>query len=135
MRDAIRDMRTKENKIRSFTDLEAWQIGHEFVIEIYNITRNFPKHETFGLVNQLRRSVCSVTSNIAEGFSRFSYKERNRFYYIARGSISESHNHLLISRDLGYLNDPEATVLISKAERIRQIINGLIRSTQNLINP
>lgn len=72
--------------IKDFTDLEVWKLGHQFVIEIYKITRDFPKSELYGITSQLRRSASSTTSNIAEGFSRFSFKDKMRFYYNARGS-------------------------------------------------
>src|SRR3989339_237566 len=106
-------------KIKSFTDLNAWKEGHKLVLEIYQITKNFPKEELFGLIIQLRRAVISYTSNIAEGFSRDSYKDKTRFYSIALGSLTEIQNQLLISRDLNYLSKEEfirlanQTILIS----------------------
>ncbi len=121
------------NKIRRFTDLEVWQCGHKFVVDVYKTTKNFPRHETYGIVSQLRRSATSITANIAEGFSRFSFKDKMRFYYNSRGSISESQNHILISRDVGYLDESSARKLFSQADKIRQILNGLIRSSENQI--
>ena len=122
-----------QEKIKEFTDLEAWKQGHKFVIEIYNITKDFPKYEKYGIVSQLQRSASSITSNIAEGFSRYSYKDKNRFYYNARGSISESQNHILIAKDVGYLDELNAEKLLLKADEIRRILNGLIRATENQI--
>ncbi|MBI4599730.1 four helix bundle protein [Candidatus Uhrbacteria bacterium] len=75
--------------MRSFTDLKAWQEGHTLVLKIYKITQSFPKEEQFGLTNQLRRAAVSLTSNIAEGFGRGSYKEKAQFYSIALGSLTE----------------------------------------------
>ncbi|OGB90907.1 hypothetical protein A2625_07700 [candidate division WOR-1 bacterium RIFCSPHIGHO2_01_FULL_53_15] len=121
------------DKIKDFTDLEVWKCGHEFVIEIYKVTQTFPRQEIYGIISQLRRSAASITSNIAEGFSRFSYKDKARFYYIARGSVSESQNHLLISRDVGYLDQVSVSRLLSKADQIRRILNGLIRSTESRV--
>lgn len=120
-------------KIRTFEDLDAWKIGHEFVIEIYEITKKFPKEETYGLVNQLRRAATSITSNIAEGFSRYSFKDKIRFYYNARGSISECRDQIHISWDVGYLEKECAEVFLLKTDRIRQVLNGLIRSTGSQI--
>ena len=74
-------------KIKSFTDLKTWQEGHQIVILVYKITKEFPKEEIFGLVSQMRRAVVSITSNIAEGFGRQTYKEKVQFYYIAQGSL------------------------------------------------
>lgn len=65
-----------KQKIKSFTDLEAWKEGHEFVLTIYKITKEFPKDEMFGLTSQLRRAAVSIVSNIAEGFTRESSKEK-----------------------------------------------------------
>lgn len=119
--------------IKEFTDLQVWKLGHRFVIEIYGLTKDFPKSEMYGITSQLRRSASSTTSNIAEGFSRFSFKDKMRFYYNARGSISESQNHILIARDVGYLSKEYASKLISDADQIRRLLNGLIRSTANQI--
>lgn len=69
----------ESKKIKSFTDLKVWQLGHELVIKIYKITQKFPINEQFGLTNQLRRAAISFTSNIAEGFSRWSYRDKVKF--------------------------------------------------------
>lgn len=84
--------------IKSFTDLDAWKESHKLVLEIYKITRNFPTSEKFGLTNQLQRSAISITSNIAEGFSRQSDKEKVQFYFTAAGTLSELQNQLLVAR-------------------------------------
>jgi four helix bundle protein len=126
-------MQDANKKIVSFTDLVVWQYGHSFVVEIYKITKSFPKHEMYGIVSQLRRAASSVTSNIAEGFSRFSFKDKARFYYNSRGSLSECQNHILISKDVGYLPSDQAASLFQKADKIRQILNGLIKSTESRV--
>ena len=87
-----------------FKDLEIWKLSRKFCSEIYNITLNFPESEKFGLTNQLRRASVSVPSNIAEGCSRSSNKDFSRFLEIAIGSIFEIETQLLISFDLGYIN-------------------------------
>jgi len=74
-------MESGNKKITSFTDLIAWKEGHGLVIEIYKITKKFPREEQFGLIMQLRRAVVSITSNIAEGFSRHSYKKITVLFY------------------------------------------------------
>ncbi|MBI2065744.1 MAG: four helix bundle protein [Candidatus Zambryskibacteria bacterium] len=94
-------------KIRNFTDLRAWQKGHELVLYVYQLTRKFPKDELFALTSQLRRAVISITSNIAEGFSRHSYKEKVNFYHISLGSTTEVENQPIISKDIGYISETE----------------------------
>lgn len=82
-------MNQESRKIKSFTDLTVWKEAHELVLLIYSLTKDFPKEELFGLVTQIRRAVVSITSNIAEGFSRNSYKEKAQFYAMALGSLTE----------------------------------------------
>ena len=94
----------KNGKIESFTDLNVWTEGHDLVISIYKITRNFPKQETYSMTDQMRRAAASITANIAEGFGRQSYKEKVQFYYLSKGSLSELKNFILIARDIGYLS-------------------------------
>jgi four helix bundle protein len=87
------EQKTKQ-KITSFNDLKAWQESHVLVVMIYKITDTFPDREKFGLTNQLRRAVISVTSNIAEGFGRQTNKEKVQFYYHANGSLLEIKSQL-----------------------------------------
>src|SRR3989344_8805003 len=118
-------------KIRSFTDLHVWQKGHELVLQIYKLTKAFPKGEFFGLVDQLRRAAVSLTSNIAEGFSRFSYKEKAQFYYMSLGSLTEIHNQLLIAKDLSYLPSEDFKKLADLTVKINKMLNVLIKKTKN----
>lgn len=119
-----------ENKIKFFTDLDAWKEGHKLVIDIYKISRAFPKEERFGLVDQIRRAVVSITSNIAEGFGRDSYKEKSHFYSIACGSLTEVQNQLIISRDVGYINNQEFDTIFNQSAIVSRICRGLIKSTR-----
>lgn len=120
-----------KEKIRSFTDLICWQKGHKLVLLIYDITKDFPGKEMYSLIDQMRRCVVSVTSNIAEGFSRKSKKEKVQFYYMALGSITELQNQLLISRDLKYLTNSEFQSIAQQTVFVHKLINGLIKSIQN----
>src|SRR3989337_252831 len=94
----------EKTKIQSFTDLHVWQEGHNLVLIIYKITTGFPKSESYALVDQMRRCVVSITSNITEGFSRSGKKEKVQFYYMALGSVTELQNQLIIAKDLSYIN-------------------------------
>jgi len=120
--------------IKEFYELDAWKKGHELVLEIYKITNNFPKEEKFGITDQLRRAASSATANIAEGFERYHFNDKIKFYYQARGSVAEVQNFLLLSRDLGYIDSKKCEALIEETNEIRQMINGLIRSIGNQKN-
>jgi len=126
-------MNNESGKIKSFMDLDAWKEGHTLVLDIYKITKRFPKEEIFGLISQMRRCVVSITSNIAEGFSRQSYKEKLQFYSIAQGSVTELQNQLLISKDVNYITENEFQNISEQAIKVHKIINGLIRHSKTLI--
>ena len=113
-------------KIKSFTDLIAWKEAHNVVLAIYKITKEFPREEMFGLVSQMRRCSVSISSNIAEGFSRKSKNEKTQFYHIALGSITELQNQLLIARDLNYLDKEIFLKIAELTVRVSKLINGLI---------
>lgn len=117
-----------KKEINEFYDLEVWQEAHRLVIEIYIMTRNFPKEEMWGITNQLRKAASSVTANIAEGFERFYYKDKIRFYYQSRGSIAEVQTFLLLARDLAYINTETCKKFSEEAVTTRKLLNGLIRS-------
>lgn len=117
-------------KIKEFTDLMAWQEAHKLVLAIYKITRLFPKEELYGLVSQLRRAVTSITANIAEGFSRWHYRERINFYYNARGSLSEVKNFLITAKDLEMISSGDFVKIYEQTKKVEIFLNGLIRSTR-----
>jgi four helix bundle protein len=114
-------------KIKSFTDLIAWQEGHKLVVMIYKITEKFPNKEIFGITNQIRRSAVSITSNIAEGFSRSTSKDKHHFYCIASGSLSELQNQLIISRDIKYLEKELFDKIANQTIKVAKLISGLKR--------
>lgn len=120
--------------IRSFTDLNTWKEGHLLVLAIYKMTKLFPSDENFGLINQIRRASVSITSNIAEGFSRNSNKEKIQFYYTALGSLTEVQNQLLISRDLEYIDSSLFKEISQKTVTVSKLLNGLIKSVKKKHN-
>lgn len=119
------------DKIKSFTDLIVWQEAHRLVLLVYKITKDFPKDEKFGLVSQLCRAVVSISSNIAEGFSRGTMKDKIQFYRIAQGSITEVQNQLLIAKDIGYLDKNIFSKLANQTILVNKLMNGLIRSSKS----
>lgn len=123
-------MNQESRKIKSFTDLETWQIGHSLTLEIYQLTKTFPKEEMFSLTSQLRRAVVSFTSNIAEGFSRQYYKEKVQFYSTALGSLTEVQNQLLVARDVGYVSNEDFRRLADKTVTLNKMTNSLIKKSR-----
>ena len=90
---------------RSFEDLVVWQKAHAFVLDIYRLTKAFPREETYGLAAQLRRAAVSVPANIAEGFKKRSRTDKARVMNIAEGSLEETRYYLRLAKDLGYTTD------------------------------
>jgi len=117
-----------EEPVREFTDLKAWQAGHELVLEVYRMTKNFPNEELFGLVSQMRRSAVSITSNIAEGFGRRSSKEKQNFLTVSTGSISELENQLFVARDTHLISSETFDILYAKAVHTHKLVTGLLNS-------
>ena len=117
----------EEIKIKSFKDLKVWQKGHIFVIDIYKATEKFPGNEVFGLTSQLRRAAVSITSNIAEGFSRRSPREKSQFYFTALASLTELQNQILIAKDINYISLDLYQDLDNRSVEIGKMINGLLK--------
>jgi len=115
-------------KIQSFTDLTSWKEGHALVLNIYHVTSKFPNHQTYSLTNQMQRASVSITSNIAEGFSRRTRKDKVQFYYMALGSTTEIQNQLVIARDLGYLKNELFQSIAQQTILVHKLVNGLIKS-------
>ncbi len=120
------------DKIRTFEDLVIWQEAHVLTLLIYEVTKNFPSSEKFNLTSQLRRAAVSVESCIAEGFSRFHYKERVNFYYDSRGSLGEIHSQLLDARDLRFITTEIFHKVYLQIDKTGVILGGLIRQTERL---
>lgn len=113
-------------KISSYKDLKMWHKAKDFAVHVYKTTEQFPREEQYGLTSQLRRASVSVASNIAEGFRRRSAKEKIQFLRISYGSGAEIETQLIISRELGYIDNIHYEKLISDLEEIMKIINVVI---------
>lgn len=105
-----------------FKELKVWQKAIDLVTETYLVTKGFPKDEVFGLINQIRRCVVSIPSNIAEGCGRKSSKEFSNFLGIALGSSFEFETQIMISRNIGYLSDEHFVALESEIQHIQNMI-------------
>jgi four helix bundle protein len=121
----------ENKKVVSFTDLIAWQEAHKLVITIYKISKQLPKTESYILIDQMKRCVVSISSNIAEGFSRKSKKEKNQFYYTSLGSVTELQNQLLIAKDLSYMTKEVFYEVANQTIIVHKLSNGLLKSSQN----
>lgn len=108
-----------------FERLEVWNKSRILTNKIYHITQTFPDSEKFGLVNQMRRAVISICSNVAEGSSRKSKKDQAHFYNMAFSSLMETLNQLIISNDLDYLDLKELSELRDDIQLISLMLNNL----------
>lgn len=124
-------MKEIEAKITSFTDLSAWKEAHRLALMIYRATDKFPSRETHGLSNQMRRSAVSITSNIAEGFSRNTVKDKYQFYVISYGSLTELQSQMLLSRDLNFLPNEIFKETAAQSVVVAKLLNGLKRIKNN----
>lgn len=122
---------TQVSKIRSFTDLEAWKEGHKLVLMTYDLIKKFPPEERFGLADQLRRAVVSVTSNIAEGFGRKSAKEKKQFFTTALTSLTEAQNQFLIAKDVRHITLEDFRPPAEKTVHVSKLINGLMKTAKD----
>ncbi|OFY24328.1 MAG: four helix bundle protein [Bacteroidetes bacterium GWF2_33_38] len=118
----------------SFENLEVWQKSRILVQSIYKLTASFPSDEKYGLSTQLRRASVSISSNIAEGSTRWSKKDQARFYEIAFGSLIEVRNQLILSNDLKHIDDKQLNDLREQIETIGRMLNALHKSQNKPIN-
>jgi len=118
-------------EIKSFTDLHTWKKAHELVLQVYVLTKEFPKDEMFGITSQMRRAAVSVTSNIAEGFGRHTFKNKVQFYYQSRGSLTELHNQFILCHDLSYITEDQYKDITIVLEESYKLLHGLISNTKS----
>jgi four helix bundle protein len=113
--------------MRNHKDLIVWQKSMALVRRLYEVTRAFPQEELFGLTSQMRRAAVSIPSNIAEGYGRIYDKERINFLSIALGSASELETQLIISNDLGFMNEADSAGLSSLNNEVILMLSSLIK--------
>jgi four helix bundle protein len=113
----------EENTTKSFESLIMWQEAHKTTLQVYALTKSFPKEELFGLTSQFRRAAVSISANIAEGYKKRGSADKLRFMNISQGSLEECRYYIILSKDLGY---------ISESERLD--LENLIAKTSYLLN-
>ena len=114
--------------IRSYRDLEVWQVAMQLVVEVYSISQSFPKDERFGLTAQIRRAVVSIVANIAEGHGRGSRLEYRQLASVARGSVTEVSAELDVAEVLQYANTAVLGPARGHADSISRMLTTLRRS-------
>jgi len=118
--------------MQDFRKLKVWEKAHALTLGVYRDTRNFPSDERFGLTSQLRRSCASVPANLAEGCARSGDTDFTRFVNVAAGSASETDYHLLLARDLGYLDEEVYKPLFEQVSEIKRMLNSFERTLRGI---
>jgi four helix bundle protein len=114
----------------SHKNYPTWQKAMAVAVQVHELTRQFPRHELFGLSNQMRRAAVSIPSNIAEGAARRTAWEFISFLPIARGSLAELDTQLLLARDFGYLPDDATTNSRAQLDEVGRMLTAAIRKLQ-----
>ena len=119
--------------LKNFKELKVWKKSYELCLDIYNITKNFPSEEKFGLISQIRRSSGSIPSNIAEGYGRRTTPDYIRSLHIAYGSCCELETQILLSGDLNFIKEEKQRLMVEKISEVERMLKALIKSLENKI--
>jgi four helix bundle protein len=122
----------EKNSGKSYRDLIAWKKSIELAKKVYLLTKQFPRDEAYGLVQQARRSAVSIAANIAEGQGRNGRKEFIQFIGIARGSLTELQTHLVIAGKLGYLDERQVIDILGDSEVVYKLLNALKKGLERI---
>jgi four helix bundle protein len=122
----------KEVDVRDFRTLKVWHKAHELTIAVYRATAEFPNTENYGLTSQVRRASASIPANLAEGCGRSGDAELARFVQIAMGSASETEYHLLLARDLGFLDESEHKQLEERVIEIKRMLTSFLQTLRGM---
>ena len=109
----------------AFENLSAWKESRKLVVKVYQLLDEFPKFEKYALCDQIRRSIVSVPSNLAEGSGRISSREQLHFYEISYGSLMEAYNQLILATDLKYIGEENFEDLKPQIDAVARMLNGL----------
>jgi four helix bundle protein len=116
--------------MRNYRDLQVWSKAYGLSLELYRLSRTFPREEIYGITSQLRRAAVSIGANLAEGCGRRTNAEMARFVRIAMGSASELDHHLLLCKDLGFLRDEDYKRTSRNLIEVRKMLKGLLDSIE-----
>lgn len=119
------------SEIKDYKDLLIWQKGIEIAEQSYLLTKQYPKEELYGMVQQIRRAAISIPANIAEGYGRRYTQEYIRFLNISRGSLNELETHLIISARVGLCARQDTEIIIKLLNEESRMINSLINKLKN----
>jgi four helix bundle protein len=111
---------------KTFEDLIVWKKSHALVLEVYRLSATFPPTERYGLTAQMRRAAISIPANIAEGFKKRGRADKARFLNIAQGSLEETRYYLILSRDLGYLENSNLRNQLEEVSRLLETYSRTI---------
>lgn len=112
--------------IKTFEDLECWKLARKVRMRISELSKKFPKEETYSLTQHIKKTARSITDNIAEGYGRFHFQENIQFCRISRGSTYEATNQLIEAHDENYITDAELTEIRELIEEFLRVLNGYI---------
>lgn len=116
---------------QSFKEVIAWQKAHEFVVMVYEATKQYPSFERFGLCSQFQRAAVSIPANIAEGYRRDGMNDKLRFLNIAQGSLEECRYYILLSKDLKYIDIETYNSMNSAIEETSRLLNAYYKSIKS----
>lgn len=117
-----------------FEDIIAWQKARIFIKHVYTITRKFPDDEKFGFISQFRRAAVSIAANIAEGYKRLGKDDKLRFLNYSQESLEECRCYIILSVDIGYISEEEASKMIDEIEVTSKLLNGYSNAIVNRKN-
>jgi len=116
--------------MQNYKDLKVWEKAHLFTLQVYDVTRSFPKEELYGITNQLRRASSSIPANIAEGCGKMTNTDFAKYLNIALGSTNESEYFLILSRDLNYLLNEKFEILFTLINEVKGMLISLINKVR-----
>lgn len=116
---------------QTFQNILAWQKAYDFVLDVYKYTKSFPESEKYGLMSQFQRAAVSIIANIAEGYKKMGKADKLRFMNISQGSLEECRCYVILSRDLGYIDNEVYNILYSKIEETSKLLNGYCKAMLN----